>query len=363
MSPWRKKTLTRNDARCPNVTLAHPAGSWHQGDVTLITLSFEVPTAVLRASTILGGSQATCSPNRIEPSWVPSDHASLPAQRRLATRDDPALSGGRGPSPVHSVITYRGHRCHWRARSRAGLFVRRGRRRRVRVQPSRAPGSGSRSRHDEGHSWSHLLSASGQPRPARCCVVFRSRTFIDNCPPNVVVLEDGVPLPVAPGLEIIGAPWLNKRPLVDLVSRAISDLPAHGTLRVVVGHGAIDTLSPDPTNPALIVLADVEAAVAAGKVHFVALGDRHSTTARHGSYEVAGPLGVLAVIPGPPMIERISQPRRSDPSPTMRSEGSRPSPDDPLSWADSSQGCRQAFLLPCQTPDILRYWSMRTYVR
>ena len=85
-------------------------------------------------------------------------------------------------------------------------------------------------------------------------------------------------MPVAPGLEIIGAPWPNKRPLVDLVSRAISDLPADGTLRVVVGHGAIDKLSPDPTNPALIVLADLEAAVAAGKVHFVALGDRHSTT-------------------------------------------------------------------------------------
>jgi DNA repair exonuclease SbcCD nuclease subunit len=118
----------------------------------------------------------------------------------------------------------------------------------------------------------------GNHDPLDAASVFRSRTFLDNCPPNVVVLEDSVPLPVAPGLEIVGAPWPNKRPLVDLVSRSISDLPADGTLRVVVGHGAIDRLSPDPTNPALIVLADIEAAVAAGKVHFVALGDRHSTT-------------------------------------------------------------------------------------
>jgi DNA repair exonuclease SbcCD nuclease subunit len=118
----------------------------------------------------------------------------------------------------------------------------------------------------------------GNHDPLDAASVFRSRTFLDNCPPNVVVLEDGVPLIVAPGVEIIGAPWPNKRPLVDLVSRAISDLPADGTLRVVVGHGTIDRLSPDPTNPALVVLADVEAAIAAGKVHFVALGHRHSTT-------------------------------------------------------------------------------------
>ena len=118
----------------------------------------------------------------------------------------------------------------------------------------------------------------GNHDPLDAASVFRSRTFLDNRPPNVVVLEDSVPLPIAPGVEIVGAPWPNKRPLVDLVSRATSDLSADGTLRVVVAHGAVDSLSPDPTNPALIVLADVEAAIAAGKVHYVALGDRHSTT-------------------------------------------------------------------------------------
>jgi DNA repair exonuclease SbcCD nuclease subunit len=49
-------------------------------------------------------------------------------------------------------------------------------------------------------------------------------------------------------------------------------------VRVLVGHGAVDTLSPDPEDPALIVLADVERALAEGRVHYVALGDRHSTT-------------------------------------------------------------------------------------
>src|ERR1019366_1433783 len=95
----------------------------------------------------------------------------------------------------------------------------------------------------------------GNHDPLDAASVFRSRTFLDNRPPNVVVLEDSVPLPIAPGVEIVGAPWPNKRPLVDLVSRATSDLSADGTLRVVVAHGAVDSLSPDPTNPALIVLA------------------------------------------------------------------------------------------------------------
>jgi DNA repair exonuclease SbcCD nuclease subunit len=47
---------------------------------------------------------------------------------------------------------------------------------------------------------------------------------------------------------------------------------------VVVGHGSTDNLSPNPNDPALVVLAELEAAITAGSVHYVALGDRHSTT-------------------------------------------------------------------------------------
>jgi hypothetical protein len=47
---------------------------------------------------------------------------------------------------------------------------------------------------------------------------------------------------------------------------------------VVVGHGSTDNLSPDPNDPALLLLDDLEAAIAARRVHYVALGDRHSTT-------------------------------------------------------------------------------------
>jgi DNA repair exonuclease SbcCD nuclease subunit len=118
----------------------------------------------------------------------------------------------------------------------------------------------------------------GNHDPLDAASVFRSKTFLDNCPRNVVVLENGDPVLAAEGIEIVGAPWPNKRPLFDLVTHAMTELPSDGTLRVVVGHGSTDNLSPDPNNPALVVLADLEVAIASGTVHYVALGDRHSTT-------------------------------------------------------------------------------------
>jgi DNA repair exonuclease SbcCD nuclease subunit len=118
----------------------------------------------------------------------------------------------------------------------------------------------------------------GNHDPLDAASVFRSKTFVDNCPANVVVLENSDPVVVASGIEIVGAPWFTKRPLVDLVARSVADLPAEGTLRVVVGHGSTDSLSPNPNDPALVALGDMEAAIAAGAVHYVALGDRHSTT-------------------------------------------------------------------------------------
>ncbi|WP_369070272.1 metallophosphoesterase family protein [Kineococcus terrestris] len=96
--------------------------------------------------------------------------------------------------------------------------------------------------------------------------------------PGVHVLDAPGPHEVRPGVELVAAPWTSKRPLEDLVARAVAGLPADGTLRVVAGHGAVDALSPDRDDPARIALAPLEEALAAGRLHYVALGDRHSTT-------------------------------------------------------------------------------------
>jgi len=96
--------------------------------------------------------------------------------------------------------------------------------------------------------------------------------------PGVVVLDTPGVHEVRPGVELVAAPWTSKRPLGDLVAAATEGLVADGTVRIVVGHGAVDELSPDRDDPARIALAPLEDAVAAGRLHYVALGDRHSTT-------------------------------------------------------------------------------------
>ncbi len=118
----------------------------------------------------------------------------------------------------------------------------------------------------------------GNHDPLNASSVFRSKTFVDRCPTNVTVLEDEDPVDVGPSAQLIAAPWTSKAPLEDLVQRAISNESADDGIRIVVGHGAVDVLSPDDANPALIGLEDLETAVGNGQIQYVALGDRHSTT-------------------------------------------------------------------------------------
>lgn len=95
-------------------------------------------------------------------------------------------------------------------------------------------------------------------------------------PPHVTVLRSPGLHAVRPGVELVAAPWTSKRPLVDLLGTALHGLPppAPGVVRIAVGHGAVDALWPDRDNPALIATAGLGPPL----VHYVALGDRHSTT-------------------------------------------------------------------------------------
>lgn len=122
----------------------------------------------------------------------------------------------------------------------------------------------------------YLLPGNHDPLDASS--VFTSPSFIGHKPANVCVLAEPGPVTVASGVELVAAPWSTKRPIVDLLAEATQGLTADGTVRVAVGHGIVDKLSPDQNNPALIVLSDLEASLASGAIHYVALGDRHSTT-------------------------------------------------------------------------------------
>ncbi|MGX9787190.1 metallophosphoesterase family protein [Mycobacterium sp. MMS18-G62] len=120
----------------------------------------------------------------------------------------------------------------------------------------------------------YLLPGNHDPLDASS--VYTSALFTTECPENVTVLDRAGVHQVRPGLQIVAAPWRSKAPTSDLIADVLDDLPADGTTRIVVGHGAVDILVPDKDRPSLIRLASLEAAIDRGAVHYVALGDKHS---------------------------------------------------------------------------------------
>ncbi|HZC92982.1 MAG TPA: exonuclease SbcCD subunit D, partial [Mycobacterium sp.] len=114
--------------------------------------------------------------------------------------------------------------------------------------------------------------------PLDASSVYTSALFAAECPANVTVLDRPGVHEVRPGLQIVAAPWRSKAPTTDLVADVLDGLPADGVTRVLVAHGGVDVLDPDPTKPSLIRLANVQDALARGAVHYVALGDKHSLT-------------------------------------------------------------------------------------
>ena len=88
----------------------------------------------------------------------------------------------------------------------------------------------------------------GNHDPLDAASVYTSALFTTECPANVTVLDRAGIHQVRPGLQIVAAPWRSKRPTTDLVTEVLADLPADGTVRVLVAHGGVDLQDPDP-NP------------------------------------------------------------------------------------------------------------------
>jgi DNA repair exonuclease SbcCD nuclease subunit len=118
----------------------------------------------------------------------------------------------------------------------------------------------------------------GNHDPLDAASVYTSALFVAECPDNVTVLDRAGAYEVRPRLEIVAAPWRSKAATADPVADVLAGLPADGTTRVVVGHGAVDILVPDKDRPSLIRFAALEAAIERGAVHYIALGDKHSRT-------------------------------------------------------------------------------------
>ncbi|MDY6809020.1 MAG: metallophosphoesterase [Actinomycetota bacterium] len=117
----------------------------------------------------------------------------------------------------------------------------------------------------------------GNHDPFDAAGIYRSRTFAQACPDNVRVLSGAGVHRVRAGVELVAAPWSHKHPGTDLVAAQLNHLAPADTIRILVGHGGVDALTPGG-DAALIGLAGLEAAVEDGLLDYVALGDRHSVT-------------------------------------------------------------------------------------
>ena len=171
-----------------------------------------------------------------------------------------------------------------------------------------------------------VLLLPGNHDPLDAGSVYTSDYFTGRQPSNVRVLTgDDIERPLS-GVEVLGAPWLSKRPMVDLVARACADLTNDPTvLRILVGHGAVDILDPDQDNPAQINLSQLETSLTARRIHYVALGDRHSTTevGTTGRVWYSGTQEVTdfdELDPGNVLIVDLARPTSDEPAGTVRVE-------------------------------------------
>ena len=114
--------------------------------------------------------------------------------------------------------------------------------------------------------------------------VYRRREFagLD----GVHVIGSAAPIAVADGVERVGAPLLSRFPVEDPATAALAAMePAPpGVIRVFCGHGqfegfgaADDDDATRRTSAQRPDLAVVQAALADGRIHYAAFGDRHLT--------------------------------------------------------------------------------------
>lgn len=111
--------------------------------------------------------------------------------------------------------------------------------------------------------------------------IWSSALLGEELPDHVRVLDRAGVHEVAPKVEIVAAPWHGKHPTGDPVAEALAAVPdpaPDGVVRILVGHGGVDVLDRERRDAAAVQVAPLVRALDEGRVHYVALGDRHSVT-------------------------------------------------------------------------------------
>lgn len=119
----------------------------------------------------------------------------------------------------------------------------------------------------------------GNHDPLDAATVYNSSTFVERKPENVHVIKDSSSIEPVEGLELVGAPWMSKRPASNPVVEVIEAIPAvTNKPRILAAHGVIDAFTPDKEAPGTISATELESVIGDGLLHFIAIGDRHSVT-------------------------------------------------------------------------------------
>lgn len=106
--------------------------------------------------------------------------------------------------------------------------------------------------------------------------IYRRKAISDLEEQDVYVLRDSSPITIREGVELIGVPVRGKYSADDIVAEVAGELEPTDGLRVMVAHGQVEGFGDDAG--ATIELARLEQAIERGALHYVALGDSHSTS-------------------------------------------------------------------------------------
>lgn len=116
----------------------------------------------------------------------------------------------------------------------------------------------------------------GNHDPLGASSIYRNPQFVATKPSSVHVLDRVGAVRVADRVELLAAPWFGKHPESDPVVDALAGVQSDGTTRILVGHGMLSGLTyGDDESATEIRREPLEQALAAGAIHYVALGDRH----------------------------------------------------------------------------------------
>ena len=105
--------------------------------------------------------------------------------------------------------------------------------------------------------------------------IYHRRVFDEVAQKGVHVLRDSEPVEVRPGVEIVGAPLTSRAPDTDVLAEALAGLEPTAGVRIAVAHGQVAGFGAEVGET--LSLDAVAEAVGKRAVHYVAVGDSHST--------------------------------------------------------------------------------------